>query len=90
MDSHANSGVEISEIHFERDSHIGKRNDFTKGRSWKSGDCSSYLCLDCGEAAPLPGRVFADGEESVFHVPAPVGTRKIVLDPNGTILTNPK
>jgi len=38
----------------------------------------------------LLGRVFADGEESPFHVSAPAGTRKIVLDPNFTILTNPK
>ena len=36
------------------------------------------------------GRVFADGQESTFHVTAPAGVRKIVLDPNGTILTNPK
>jgi len=38
----------------------------------------------------LLGRVFADGEESAFHVAAPAGTHKIVLDPNETILTNPK
>jgi peptidase M1-like protein len=38
----------------------------------------------------LLGRVFADGEESSFHISAPAGTHKIVLDPNETILTNPK
>jgi hypothetical protein len=38
----------------------------------------------------LLGRVFADGEESSFHLPAPAGTRKIEIDPNGTILTSPK
>ena len=38
----------------------------------------------------LLGRVFADGEESTFHLTAPAGTRKIVLDPNETILTSPK
>jgi Peptidase family M1 domain len=38
----------------------------------------------------LLGRVFADGDESSFHVSAPAGTHKIVLDPNETILTSPK
>jgi hypothetical protein len=38
----------------------------------------------------LLGRVFADGEESSFHVSAPAGTHKIVLDPNETVLTSPK
>lgn len=36
------------------------------------------------------GRVFADGEESSFHLRAPAGSHKIVLDPNETILTSPK
>jgi hypothetical protein len=38
----------------------------------------------------LLGRVFADGEESSFRLAAPSGTRKILLDPNETILTTPK
>jgi Peptidase family M1 domain len=38
----------------------------------------------------LLGRVFVDGEESSFHLSAPAGAHKIVLDPNGTILTSPK
>ena len=38
----------------------------------------------------LLGRVFADGEESSFHLAAPAGTHKIVIDPYGTILTGPK
>ena len=38
----------------------------------------------------LLGRVFADGEESSFHLSAPAGTHKLVLDPNETILTSPK
>ncbi len=36
------------------------------------------------------GRVFADGSESTFQISAPVGTRKILLDPYQTILTSPK
>jgi hypothetical protein len=32
------------------------------------------------------GRVFADGAESAFHLNVPLGTRKVVLDPEGTIL----
>ena len=43
-----------------------------------------------GRKQILLGRVFADGEESTFRLPAPAGTHKIVLDPNGTILTSPK
>ncbi len=43
-----------------------------------------------GKQWVLLGRVFADGTESAFHVAAPAGTHKIVLDPYETILTNPK
>jgi len=38
----------------------------------------------------LLGRVFADGEETPFHVMAPAGVHKITLDPNESILTGPK
>ena len=38
----------------------------------------------------LLGRVFADGEESTFHLSAPAGTHKIVIDPYNTVLTAPK
>jgi len=34
----------------------------------------------------LLGRVFADGAETQFHLAAPAGTRKVVLDPNQTLL----
>ncbi len=43
-----------------------------------------------GRQPELLGRVFADGDESSFRLSAPAGTRKIVLDPNQTILTAPK
>jgi hypothetical protein len=43
-----------------------------------------------GRASTLLGRVFADGAETSFHLTAPLGTRKLLLDPNGTILTGPK
>jgi hypothetical protein len=43
-----------------------------------------------GKQTMLLGRVFADGDESNFHLPAPAGIHKIVLDPNDTILTAPK
>jgi hypothetical protein len=43
-----------------------------------------------GKQLVLLGRVFADGEESSFHVSAPAATHKIVLDPYGTVLTSPK
>jgi hypothetical protein len=32
------------------------------------------------------GRVFADGPETPFHLSAPAGTRKIIVDPNQTLL----
>jgi len=35
------------------------------------------------------GRVFADGAETPFTVGVPLGTRKLVIDPYGTILTAP-
>lgn len=43
-----------------------------------------------GKQTILLGRVFADGEESSFHLTAPAGAHKIVLDPNETILTSPR
>ena len=43
-----------------------------------------------GKQFVLLGRVFADGEESSFHLSAPGGVHKIVLDPYETILTGPK
>jgi aminopeptidase N len=38
----------------------------------------------------LLGRVFADGPETPFHLTAPAGTKKVVLDPNHTLLTTSK
>jgi hypothetical protein len=35
----------------------------------------------------LLGQVFADGGETVFHLTAPAGTRRVVLDPHQTLLT---
>jgi hypothetical protein len=46
--------------------------------------------LVAGKQMVLLGRVFADGEESSFQLQAPAGARKILLDPNETILTNGK
>ncbi|MGA9386333.1 MAG: hypothetical protein WBV63_15020, partial [Candidatus Sulfotelmatobacter sp.] len=43
-----------------------------------------------GKAPVLVGRVFADGGETPFHLSVPTGTHKLLLDPNGTILTSPK
>jgi hypothetical protein len=43
-----------------------------------------------GRTPRLLGRVFADGPESTFQISAPVGTRKVLLDPYQTILTSPK
>ncbi len=36
------------------------------------------------------GRVFADGSQTQFHLTAPAGTRKIVLDPEQTVLKQEK
>jgi hypothetical protein len=43
-----------------------------------------------GKQLVFLGRVFADGEETAFRLPAPAGARKIVLDPYETVLTQPK
>jgi hypothetical protein len=43
-----------------------------------------------GKAPVLLGRIFADGAETPFRLSAPAGTHKLLLDPNGTILTGPK
>lgn len=34
-------------------------------------------------------RVFADGEETTFKLPVPAGTKKLVIDPEQTLLTHP-
>ncbi|MGH9530556.1 MAG: M1 family aminopeptidase, partial [Terriglobales bacterium] len=39
-----------------------------------------------GRNVPLE-RVFADGQETTFHVIAPLGTRRILLDPDHTVLS---
>ena len=46
--------------------------------------------VTAGRQLVLLGRVFADGAESSFRLSAPVRAHKIVLDPNGTILTSGK
>ena len=43
-----------------------------------------------GKSPVLAGRVFADGPQTSFRLSAPIGTHKLLLDPNGTILTSPK
>ncbi len=43
-----------------------------------------------GKPPVLLRRVFADGVETSFHLAAPAGTHKLLLDPNGTVLTAPK
>src|SRR5258708_12207752 len=43
-----------------------------------------------GKSPVLAGRVVADGAESSFRLSVPPGTHKLLLDPNGTILTAPK
>jgi hypothetical protein len=43
-----------------------------------------------GQAPVLLGRVFAEGADTTFHLSAPMGTRKIVVDPYQTLLTSPK
>jgi hypothetical protein len=43
-----------------------------------------------GKQPVFVGRVFADGAESSFHLAVPSGARKIVIDPEETVLTNPK
>jgi hypothetical protein len=43
-----------------------------------------------GKTPVLLGRVFADGPETAFHLSAPAGTHKLLLDPYQTILTSPK
>ncbi|HEV2398248.1 MAG TPA: M1 family aminopeptidase [Candidatus Sulfotelmatobacter sp.] len=43
-----------------------------------------------GRQLLLLGRVFADGEETSFHLSGPAGAHKIVLDPYDTVLSRPK
>lgn len=45
---------------------------------------------ESGRTSVFVGRVFADGQESSFRISAPAATRRILLDPQQTILTAPK
>jgi len=40
--------------------------------------------------AVLLGRVFADGAETPFHLTAPPGARRVILDPDQTLLARPR
>ena len=46
--------------------------------------------VSAGKKMTLLGRVLVDGPETPFHLTAPPGAKKIVLDPNQTLLTRPK
>jgi len=35
-------------------------------------------------------RIFAEGKETQFHISAPAGTRKLVIDPEQTLLSRAK
>ena len=48
------------------------------------------LYISVGGKMLLLGRVFADGAETPFHLTAPSGARKVVLDPDQTLLTRPR
>jgi len=47
-----------------------------------------YASLPDGSLRFL-ARVFADGEETTFKLPVPLGTKKLVIDPEQTLLTHP-
>ncbi len=47
-----------------------------------------YAATQGGKPVYL-GRVFADGPETDFHLPAPAGARGLVIDPHQTVLTRP-
>lgn len=46
--------------------------------------------IESGRSPVLLGRIFAEGRESTFRISGPANTRKILLDPEQTILTAPK
>jgi hypothetical protein len=52
--------------------------------------CVPIYAQGAAPAKPSPaGRVFADEEETSFRLNVPPGTKKLLLDPNGTILSRP-
>jgi hypothetical protein len=46
-----------------------------------------YAVINEKKNPVLVARVFADGNESTFRIKAPVGTRKLLIDPYQTVLT---
>jgi hypothetical protein len=47
-----------------------------------------YGVAGVGKQLVFLGRVFADGEETTFRLDGPAGLRKVVLDPEQTVLTS--
>jgi hypothetical protein len=48
------------------------------------------LYVSVGGRMVLLGRVFVDGAETPFHLTAPASARKVVLDPEQTVLSRPR
>ncbi len=46
--------------------------------------------VSAGNSKTFLGQVFADGEETSFHFLAPTGTTRLLLDPERTVLSDPR
>jgi hypothetical protein len=52
--------------------------------------CLPVYAVGAAGTKPTPaGRIFADEEETTFRITVPPGTKKLLLDPNQTVLTKP-
>jgi hypothetical protein len=96
LDSWVN-GTSLPKLELQNVKLVTKTNGITASGVIKQKDAPDTLvtsvpiyALTTGRTPILLGRVFADGPETPFHLSAPAGTHKLLLDPNETILTSPK
>ncbi|MFZ0951347.1 MAG: M1 family aminopeptidase [Candidatus Sulfotelmatobacter sp.] len=91
------NGTSLPRLELQAVKFTAKANAFTVSgvilQKDAPGDLVTFVpvyAVVSGKPPLLVGRVFADGPETSFHLSVPAGTHKLLLDPNGTILTSPK
>ncbi|MGH9537396.1 MAG: M1 family metallopeptidase, partial [Terriglobales bacterium] len=84
------NGTALPRLELKTVKFVEKPGSVVVAGSISQDDAPKDLVTPVPVYALLPGRsvllgqVFADGPETSFHLSAPVGTRRIVLDPNQT------
>jgi hypothetical protein len=87
------NGTSIPQLELHGVKYVDKSNSTIVSGMIEQKDATDNLVTSVPLYASLKGkdvllgRVFADGQETQFHLTAPAGTRKILLDPDRTVLS---